>query len=362
MIDLKQLRHKRMLKVPCNLSQSILAHPAARSIAIYLELKPLFISGVIHADNGNIPYYAMADYTGYSFSGFRKHFDNLKKLNLAYVDQQRNVHLASYASLKYIFTDEKRIRTHKLINNNDVFHLLKTVALYENLEQQKFAFYRKLSRKLALNHLAELSMGPYSKKSRNEGQPGEIGFYNCWNDFILTGETNQYIDQISERFEGRVNKHKENLTVNERQTYKSNYISKDPRDDRNSINPFFSVSCQKMAEILNRKSASTGSYQQKILEGMKMISVHREVIKTSNDSAHLAANFKIRPNVVNSKNYDKVKSLTRVKNRKFLYRSLVVFPNQITINVFGSERKAIDLLKQCTTERKIEKEMNDSNL
>lgn len=332
MQDLSVLRKKRLLKVPKNLARDILAHPGARSIAIFLELKPLFVSSVIHNDNGTIPYNIMARYVGYSYSGFRQHFNVLKKLNLAYVDEDRNVHLSSYHDLKLIFCNAKKTKTFKIQNKYDVFHLLKAIAIHENLEQQKTAFDKKLSRKLALNQLTELAEGPYCKKDTYDGLPKQIGFYNAWNNFILTNETNAYLEEVADRFKKRVNKHKDWFLKEERGTYKQNYLYKDPKEDQNCINPFFSVTTTKTAEILNRKSASTGYYQQKILESMNLISIERETIKTNNDGANMAAAFKIRSNFANSQNYNEVRKKIPAKFRNKLYKSIVVFPNQITVN------------------------------
>jgi hypothetical protein len=97
------------------------------------------------------------------------------------------------------------------------------------------------------------------------------------------------------------------------------------------------LSGKKVSEMFGKKNESTGFRILKRLESLGHINIERETIKTSSESAYFNAEHKFdchRPNFHNSEKFEKVKRRTRVKNRSFLYRTIVKFPNVVSVNIF----------------------------
>lgn len=333
--NLESQRFKRPLKIPKSISKAITTHKYGRSIALFLELKPLFVSGVIFSEAGHIPYRKLSKFVNYSESGFRGHMTHLRSLGLITIDKQRNIHLCSYKTLKQLITNTnvKTIKFWKLDNKFTTYDLLHSIAIHENLIQQKYWFKIQLCKKLALEHLANLQITRYRKKNTDE-QVKEIGFYSAFNDFILTNETNRYIETVYHRYSNKVNKYFDKFAENEKEIYKNNYLGK---DYFNSPNPFTMLSGEKLSKMFGKKDNSTGYYLLKRLEKIGYVEVERSTIKTNSYEAEFTASFlhPDRPNFVNSKKYEKIKKKTRVKNYDRLYKTVVKFPNILNVVVFS---------------------------
>lgn len=335
--NLEIQRNKRPLKIPKGLSKSIATHNYGRSLAIWLELKPLFISGVIFSDNGKISYKKIASFTRYCESAIRGHITNLRKLDLITIDKQRNIHLKSYKFFKQLITksDVKTVKYWKLDNDwlQGMFDLIHSIAIHENLNQQKYYFKIALTKKMTLEHLADLQITRYCKKNTNE-QVKQIGFHNAFNDYIITEQANKYIEIVCHRYSKRIDKHFEVYIEKEKEVYKTNYLSK---DYFNAPNPFLMLSGEKISEMFGKSSKSTGYYLLKRLEEQGHIEVERETIKTMAAEAEFSASFMHheRPNFVNSSRYARVRKKTSVKNYKYLYKTVVKFPNVLNVTLFS---------------------------
>lgn len=146
--DLEALRNKYALRLQKGLAEHIIKHKQARAIYLFLELKPLFSSGVIFSDSGKIPYQKIADFTGEGLSTIRKKITVLKKMRLLSIDHKKNICLASITKLPRILKvtkeKDKYRKKYALLNNGQTQFTVKQIALYENLKRQEHQLFLKI--------------------------------------------------------------------------------------------------------------------------------------------------------------------------------------------------------------------------
>lgn len=135
-----------VIKIPRKVIQEMIRHRHYRAFMVFLQLKPLYVSGVILNDAGKLPYQAIASYLGLSLSGTRGKIQQLKKHKLIYVDREKNFHLASYKTFANIFTPQflRRMRKYTYRNVASADMLIKASAIRENYRKQEYVLKHKI--------------------------------------------------------------------------------------------------------------------------------------------------------------------------------------------------------------------------
>lgn len=147
-LEKRELKNE-ITKIPMRVIQEIILHRHARAFHVFLQLKPLYVSGVIRNDAGKLPYQAIASFLGLSLSGTRGKIKQLQKHKLIRVDPERNFHLASYKTFVNIFKPQflRRMRKYKYRNVAPADQLLKMSAIRENYRKQEHVLKHKIINK-----------------------------------------------------------------------------------------------------------------------------------------------------------------------------------------------------------------------
>lgn len=137
---------KEVIRIPRRVIREMIMHRHYRAFTVFLQLKPLYVSGVILNDAGKLPYAAIAKYLGLSVSGTRGKIQQLKKHKLLYVDRNKNFHLASYKTFVNIFKPQflRRMRKYNYRNLAPADQLIKMSAIRENYRKQEYEVKRKI--------------------------------------------------------------------------------------------------------------------------------------------------------------------------------------------------------------------------
>lgn len=347
---IKYLNGRRLnsaLRVPRGIADEIIKHVAARSIAHYLELKPLFKSGVIFNDGGHIPHEKIAGFLNISLSGWRGHYNILKRFKLLTVDYNRNIKLSGWRVLNELITGTKQsaehqYKTHNLPifmlkkNETFVYEIIQTIAIYENLQKQKRAFRYKLAKNLALNSLAEKYLKSiYCKKNTCEiEQNKDFNLNYFMREYLTSDENNYYLDAIIEKYKSKVDRHFLTYEVMQRHEYRKKYLSN--YDENNTPNPFYTLSVAAVGRLFN-KSNSTAFHLLNRLKKYKFIDIEKETIKTSDRAANGVATWEHydRPNFTacNPVKLHVLQQITHQKNIPNLYNTVVKMFNVLEVNI-----------------------------
>lgn len=137
------------IAIPKGIENKIIQHKHYRAFSLFIQIKTLYVSGVILNDAGNYPYTQIAAYLGISVSGLRGKVRQLKKYKLLRTDRDKNIHLASYKTFVSLFRPQflRRMRkyTYKNIASADV--LIRTAAIQENFRKQEYTLKNKIIQK-----------------------------------------------------------------------------------------------------------------------------------------------------------------------------------------------------------------------
>lgn len=135
-----------VIKIPRKVTTEMINHKHYRAFLVFLQLKPLYVSGVIMNDAGKMPYEKIAAYLGLSVSGVRGKIRQLKKHRMIRVDRDKNFHLASYKAFVSLFTEQFLRRMKKYVYRNvaDADMLIKASAIRENYRKQEFTLKNKI--------------------------------------------------------------------------------------------------------------------------------------------------------------------------------------------------------------------------
>lgn len=137
------------IKVPRSITKEIIQHKHYKAFLVFLQLKPLYVSGVIMNDAGNLPYTHAASYLGLSVSGLRGKVKQLKKYKLLRVDNDKNFHLASYKTFVGLFKEQflRRMKKYRYRNVADADMLIRASAIRENFRKQEYVLKHKIINK-----------------------------------------------------------------------------------------------------------------------------------------------------------------------------------------------------------------------
>lgn len=138
-----------MIKIPRSVTTEVINHKHYRAFLLFLQLKPLYVSGVILNDEDKLPYARIAAYLGLSISGVRGKIRQLKKHRLISTDRYKNIHLASYQDFVSLFREQYLRRMKKYVYKNvaDADMLMKTSAIRENFRKQEYVLKNKILNK-----------------------------------------------------------------------------------------------------------------------------------------------------------------------------------------------------------------------
>lgn len=242
------------------LAEQIVKHPHAREIFVFLELKPLFVSSVIFNDRGKLPYRKVAEFLGEGLSTTRKKITVLKRMKLLRVDGKKNFHLAKYDDLRELFQHHTK-RKYKLLNNGSTQHLVKTIAIYENLKRQEYVRNKKILERELINEFARKNMlDPLNSRSNPIVLP--LNAKGCEKYFSKRFIRN-YTKMLRKSLDVRVEQYKK--------IYNAQILQTEIQFPY--INPNLTLSCKGIARVLGKQSASTGHYQSRKMEAKELLSI-----------------------------------------------------------------------------------------
>lgn len=120
-------------------------------MTLYLQLKPLYISGVILNDFGKYPYHRISKILNVSDKAVRYKLKKLKEIGLIHYDTNKNLCLHSYKSFYEYVTGQpyeykKRIKC-KYYQNKGINEILRIIAIQDNFKRQDFVIQNKSIKK-----------------------------------------------------------------------------------------------------------------------------------------------------------------------------------------------------------------------
>lgn len=257
--DLTALRNKYALRLHKGLAEFIIKHKHARAIYLYLELKPLFSSGVIFADYDRIPYKKIAEFTGEGISTIRRKITILKKMKLIKIDHKKNICLASIKKLPIAIKATKDPQHYKkkyfLLNNGDTQFTIKNVAIYENLKRQEHRLFIKIYQKELQEILYQRDR--LDNINSNGAKPKQLS--KC-EQYFTKGQLKRIRKSVRNNFDQLKRKYQ---NIYDRQIQQLNFGFPE-------INPNITLSCKGLGNVLG-VSPSSAHYQLKQLANRGLI-------------------------------------------------------------------------------------------
>lgn len=249
--DLEIVRNKYALRIQKGIAQYIVKHKNARAIYLYLELKPLFNSGVIFADGGKLPYKKIADFIKEDISGIRAKIKTLKKLGLVYFDK-KNICLVSIKKLPLVLklTKDENFynKKHYLKNNSKAQFTVKQLAIYENLKKQEFVLFRKI-------YLKELS-NEYFELNKLDNKNSNKNFYLTCERFFSKAFLKKFKKSIRNNYDALKKKYQTIFDIQILQIQQGEINLTYPE-----INTNVTLSYNGVSRIMGRTSKYSGRYQ-----------------------------------------------------------------------------------------------------
>ncbi len=324
----KRIFKDEVIKVPRKVVREMIHHKHYKALLVFLQLKPLYVSGVIMNDAGNLPYTQIAAYLGLSVSGLRGKIKQLKKHKLIWVDDDKNFHLASYKTFVCLFQEQflRRMRKYTYKNVATADCLIKTSAIRENFRRQEYVLKNKIINK-------EIFGTVNAHVDRIKQPEGVIG------SFLPAFSANASPSNDCHQGQPRTDLSKTSikkirkiiLRDYDKLLQKQKWIYHKQMEQVEfglpAINPYVTLSCAGLGRLLG-VSASAGHYQQQKLlkEGVIGVRPHYEKI-----NAHVPAVYENRYDMrkdVFSYNYP-VKRAPTGREDKFFMR----LPNLMNVNL-----------------------------
>jgi hypothetical protein len=280
--SLEDYRNKYALRLHKGLAESILRHKHSREIFLWLEIKPLFISGVIFSHEGKYPYHKLAEFIGEGVSTIRKKIAILKRMKLLRFDRDRNLHLASYEKLREIFKHHTK-RKYKLLNNGETQFTVKQVAIYENLKRQEHSLEKKIFRSELRKILEEQNLDPINSQRLS-----------------ITTDCEKYFSRnFIRKFKKSVHLRMDVL----RKKYENIYDRKilQLAFGFPEINPDVTLSAQGIARVIGRKARSSGTYQMRKLERLGYMYHERVYAEIADSPAIMESLYGFRSDIFSYK-------------------------------------------------------------
>ena len=264
-IEKRELKNE-VIKIPRRVIQEMITHRHYRAFMVFLQLKPLYVSGVILNDAGKMPYEKIAAYLGLSVSGVRGKVRQLKKHRLLKVDRDKNFHMASYKTFVNIFKPQflRRMRKYNYRNLAAADQLIKISAIRENYRKQEYVLKHKIINK----EIYGTVNAPVDRIKQPEGLQNSS--FQSQNDCRMgVGRTDLSKTAIRkirkvllQKYDHLLLKHKR-LYLEELEHIQNGYPN---------INPYVTLSCAGMGRLFGT-GASAGHYQRQRLSNANLISI-----------------------------------------------------------------------------------------
>lgn len=316
-----RLLKDEVIKIPRTVTQEMINHKHYKAFIVFLQLKPLYVSGVIMNDAGNLPYQKIATYLGLSLSGVRGKIRQLKKHKLIRVDRDKNFHLASYKTFVCLFREQflRRMKKYTYRNVASADMLIKTSAIRENFRKQEYIVKHKILNK-------EIYGTVNAQVDRIKQPEGfNSSFQSNQNDCRMgVGRTD--LSQTSiKKIRKLIMQDYDNILHKQKQVFLQQM--EQVEGGLPFINPYVTLSCAGLGRLFGLTSSSGHYQQQKLIKsGVIDVKAHYERI-----AAHVPAVYENRENMrqdVFSYNYP-VKHKRNGREEKFFLR----LPNLLNVNL-----------------------------
>lgn len=262
-LEKRELKNE-ITKIPRRVIREIILHRHARAFHVFLQLKPLYVSGVILNDSGKLPYQAIATYLGLSLSGTRGKIQQLKKHKLIWVDREKNFHLAAYKTFVNIFKPQflRRMRKYNYRNLATADQLLKMSAIRENYRKQEHVLKHKIINKEIYGTVnAQVDRIKQPEGVQNSSFPNDCRMGVGRTDLSKTA-IRKIRKVLVQDYDNLLHKHKR-IYLEKLEHIQNGYPD---------INPYVTLSCAGMGRLFGIGS-SAGYYQRQILAEAKMITI-----------------------------------------------------------------------------------------
>jgi hypothetical protein len=317
--DLQDLRNFRALRIPKNIVSQIVAHKDYISLCYYLALKPLFISGSIHKLGDQAIYKRLAAFFNISESGMRSHLNKLESLNLIRYEKN-NLILSGYKTFCRLFICGEHQYKHKFYfyNNIDIKTFIKTVAYAEKKKQIDYTILEKLSylsiklpdwefNKGKTAHLSDTLRQYNIDKDQTDPKrfAANLKKAKSYVSKNLDKFKNQYELIFEEQIKSRLD-NKQSDTGNFYELW------------REYLDPISTLSCKGLANLLNRKSKSTGYYQALKMFNSDFINITRRYVFSDSDTTFWDIKRGLAPGTCINKFPKKIKQFSSERRDKYL--------------------------------------------
>lgn len=161
------------VKIPKGLSEIIINHSDYNCLTLFLELKPLFISGVIFNDFGKYPYQIIADRLQMSNKAVRYKLKRLQAIKLIHFDNKKNLCLHSYKVFyEYVtgkpYEYKNRIKC-KYYQNKGIDEILRISTIQDNYNRQNFILKRKyILKSLGRSFKSDIIISKYADRKEKK--------------------------------------------------------------------------------------------------------------------------------------------------------------------------------------------------
>lgn len=316
-----RLLKDEVIRVPRSVTKEIINHKHYKAFLVFLQLKPLYVSGVIMNDAGNLPYQKIASYLGLSLSGVRGKIKQLKKHKLIRVDNDRNFHLASYKTFVCLFKDQflRRMKKYTYRNVANADMLIKASAIRENYRKQEYVLKHKIINKEIY--------GTVNAQVDRIKQPEGLhnSSFQSHNDCRMGAQRTDLSQTAIRKIRKSILQGYDYLLHKQKQTFLKQM--EQVEFGLPSINPYVTLSCAGLGRLFGT-TGSAGHYQQQklIKAGVIDVKAHYEKID-ANTSAVYENRCEMRQDVF-SYNYPVKRSRTG-RQDKFFMR----LPNLMAVNI-----------------------------
>lgn len=306
-------------RVPKSIEHLIIQHKNYRALIVFLQLKPLYVSSVIINDAGNLPYLPIAKFLGLSFSGLRGKIKQLKKLKLLWVDDNKNIHLASYktfvSKFKPQFLRRMKKYTYKNIASGDM--LIKVSAIRNNLRKQSYVLKHKIINK----EIYGTVNAPMDRIKQPEGvNNSSFPYSDCHKGPKLTDMSQTAIRKIRKVL---MNDY-DNLLHKQKQVFLKQM--EQIEFGLPHINPYITLSCDGLGRLFGI-TGSSGYYQRQKLVKASLVTCKDNYHKINSASPAVYENMNNMRDNVFSYNYPVRRSITGKENKFFMRLSDIVTIN-----------------------------------
>lgn len=311
--------------IPKKVLKEIITHKHYRAFLIYLQLKPLYVSGTIMNDNGKLPYRKIAAYLQLSISGVRGKIRQLKKHKLIHGDDHKNFHLASYQKFVCIFQPQfhRRMKKYRYRNVADADVLVKTAAIEENFKKQNYILKNKIINK-------ELYGTVNAHKDRINSPKGFNDLFAITNDCQQSRNISDFYRPTSARRKIRkaLMKDYDNLLLKAKNAYM--YELEQIQHGFPDINPYVTLSCSGMGRLFGI-GPSAGHYQRNkiVSAGIINIKLRDRYNKVHGVSQDVKEQLSMRGSNIYSFNYPVKRNRSGMQEKFFLR-----LPDILEINLF----------------------------